>query len=581
MQHNSSSSFNADIYVETDLLLDKEGTVMQYETPPDDKENMDVGTRQPSENERETTQFSGRTIAFTLMGTMLVTFIATLDQTIVATALPHIVADLQGFNQIAWVTTVYLLTSTVTIPIYGKLSDLLGRKPIFLIGLIIFLVGSVLSGAAQSMTQLVVFRAFQGLGAGALQPIATAVVADLFPPRTRGRWVGITSSSYALASIVGPLAGGLLSDTVSWRWVFYINLPFGLVALLVLTFLMPTLRTPNKRIIIDYAGSLLVVLATLLLLLGFSWAGSAFAWLSWQSLGLFGSSIVLLVLLVVYSVCQERLGREPIVEPSMFKNVRIFSVSILATILISVVVLGSVYFLPVFLQSVAGVSATNSGLTLIPFALASIVGAIIGGQLITATGRYKWIALTSVVTMVIGILLLLGLNIHSSSWYVLIALLVFGPGVGASLSLYTIAVQNAMPGRIGQATSAVVFFRQLGQSIGLAAIGAVVTSSYVPAFHRELPSALSKAMPPQLIKVFEDPTVLLSPNVMTSIRAGFERYGAQGNAAFGAILNAVKLGLTESIHGAFVLSLGLMIVTLVVVCFLKEIPLRSRVEEDK
>jgi EmrB/QacA subfamily drug resistance transporter len=526
-----------------------------------------------------TRQFSRRTIAFTLMGTMLVTFIATLDQTVVGTALPRIGADLQGFNQIAWVTAIYLLTMTVTIPIYGKLSDLFGRKPIFLGCLVVFLISSALCGVAQSMTQLITFRALQGIGAGGLESIAIAVVGDLFPPRERGRWIGITSSSYALASIVGPLLGGLLTDHISWRWVFYINLPIGLIALFVLAFLMPTLRTPNKRILIDYIGSLLVVLATLPLLLAFSWAGNAFAWLSWQSLGLFGSSLILLVLLVIYSARQERLGREPIVEPSMFKNVRVFSVSLLASMLISIVLLGSVYFLPVFLQSVTGVSATSSGLVVIPLALASIAGAVIGGQLITVTGRYKWIALTGAAIMIAGILLLLRLDIHSSSLDVVVALLVLGPGVGSGLSLYTITVQNAMPDKVGQATSAVVFFRQLGQSIGLVAIGTVVTTSYIPAFHKALPAALRQAMPSQLIKAFENPLVLTSPDIMAPIRAGFERYGAQGHAAFNEVLNAVKLGLAESIHGAILLSLGLMIFTFIVVCFLKEIPLRSRKEE--
>jgi EmrB/QacA subfamily drug resistance transporter len=402
----------------------------------------------------ETRQFSRRTIAFTLLGTMLVTFIATLDQTIVGTALPRMGADLQGFDQIAWVTAIYLLTMTVTIPIYGKLSDLFGRKPIFLGCLVVFLIASALSGFAQSMTQLIVFRGLQGIGAGGLESIAIAVVGDLFPPRERGRWIGITSSSYALASIVGPLLGGLLTDKISWRWVFYVNLPIGIIALFVLAYVMPTLRTPNKRIIIDYGGTLLVVLATVPLLLAFSWAGDAFAWLSWQSIGLFGSSLILLVLLVVYSTRQEHMGREPIVEPSMFKDVRVFSVSLLASMLISIVLLGSVYFLPVFLQSVTGVSATTSGLILIPLALASIAGAVIGGQLISATGRYKWIALTSAAIMIAGILLLLRLNIHSSSLDIVVALLVLGPGVGSGLSLYTITVQNAMPDRIGQATSA-------------------------------------------------------------------------------------------------------------------------------
>jgi EmrB/QacA subfamily drug resistance transporter len=542
--------------------------------------NSSVETSLSPNAETGTRQFSRRTIAYTLMGTMLVTFIATLDQTIVGTALPRIGADLQGFDQIAWVSAIYLLTMTVTIPIYGKLSDLFGRKPIFLGCLVVFLIGSALSGVAQSMTQLITFRALQGIGAGGLESIAIAVVGDLFPPRERGKWIGITSSSYALASIVGPLLGGVLTDHISWRWVFYINLPIGFIALFVLAFLMPTLRTPNKRIIIDYVGSLLVVLATLPLLLAFSWAGDAFAWLSWQSLGLFGSSLILLVLLVIYSARQERLGREPIVEPSMFKNVRVFSVSLLASMLISIVLLGSVYFLPVFLQSVTGVSATSSGLALMPLALASIAGAVIGGQLITKTGRYWWIALASAAIMIAGLLLLLRLDIHSTSLDIVVALLVLGPGVGSGLSLYTITVQNAMPGKVGQASSAVVFFRQLGQSIGLLAIGAVVTTSYIPAFHKALPAALRQVMPSQLIKAFENPLVLTSPDIMAPIRAGFERYGAQGLAAFNEVLNAVKLGLAESIHDAILLSLGLMILTFIVVCFLKEIPLRSREEEE-
>lgn len=541
--------------------------------------NVGAATPLPQATSPETPQFSRRTIAFTLMGTMLVTFIATLDQTVVGTALPRIGADLQGFDLIAWVTAIYLLTMTVTIPIYGKLSDLFGRKPIFLGALVIFLIGSALSGLAQSMTQLIVFRGFQGIGAGGLEAIAIAVVGDLFPPRERGKWIGITSSSYALAAVVGPLVGGLLTDKISWRWVFYVNLPIGLIAMFVLAFVMPALRAPNKRIIIDYVGALLVVLATVPLLLAFSWAGNTFPWLSWQSLGLFGSSLILLVLLVIYSVRQERLGREPIVEPGMFKDMRVFSVSLLASMLISIVLLGSVYFLPVFLQSVTGVSATNSGLVLIPLALASIAGAVIGGQLITAMGRYKWIALASAAMMIAGILLLLRLDIHSSSLDIVVALLVLGPGVGSGLSLYTIAVQNAMPGRIGQATSAVVFFRQLGQSIGLVAIGTVVTTSYIPAFHQALPSILKEAMPSQLIKVFENPLVLTSPGIMAPIRAGFEHYGAQGHDAFNTVLTAVKLGLVESIHSAILLSLGLMLFTFVVVCFLREIPLRIRKEE--
>ena len=529
--------------------------------------------------EPETRQFSQRTLIFTLIGTMLVTFIAALDQTIVGTALPRIVADLQGFDLIAWVTTSYLLTSTVTIPLYGKLSDLFGRKSIFMGALVIFLLGSALSGVAHTMVQLVIFRAFQGIGAGGLQPIATAVVGDLFPPRERGKWIGITSSSYALASIIGPLVGGVLTDTLSWRWVFYINLPLGLIALLVLAWLMSPLRSPHKRIIIDYLGSLWLVLAIVPLLLGFSWAGNQFAWLSWQSFGLFGSSLLLLIFFVIYSAHQEQHGREPVVEPSMFKDVRVFSISLLAAMLLNSVVLGCVYFLPVFLQSVTGVSATNSGLVLIPLMLTSIVGAVLAGWLITLTGRYLWVALVGTAITMAGVVLLLPLDLHTTIFYVVIALLVLGVGIGAGQSVYIVTVQNAMPNRIGQASSALVFFRQLGQSIGLAAIGGVVTASYVPAFSAALPAALRQHLPATLLTVFEDPLVLLSPDAMTTIRANFAHAGPQGLAAFHAILTAVKLGLVHSIHDAILLSLGLVIATFVVVAFLKEIPLRNHKEE--
>jgi EmrB/QacA subfamily drug resistance transporter len=522
--------------------------------------------------------YSRRTIALTLLGTMLVTFIATLDQTVVGTALPHIGAELQGFDQIAWVTAIYLLTMTVTIPIYGKLSDLVGRKLILLSCLIAFLIGSGLSGVAQTMPQLIVFRAFQGIGAGGLESTTLAVVGDLFPPRERGKWIGITSSSYALASIVGPLLGGLLTDHVSWRWVFFLNLPIGLIALGVLAFIMPTLRTPKDRIFVDAMGAVLVVLAILPLLLAFAWAGAAFAWRSWQSLSLFGSSLLLIILLVLYSARQERLGRDPIVEPSMFRNVRVTDVSLLASMLISIVLLGSVYFLPVFLQSVTGVSATTSGLVLIPLALASIAGAVISGQLISATGRYKGIALASAALIIAGLLLLLRLDTHSTAWDIVAALVVLGPGVGSGLSLYTITVQNAMPEKIGQASSTVIFFRQLGQSIGLVAIGAVVTSSYVPAFSEALPASLRQALPPHLITVFENPLILTSPQLMAPIHAGFASYGSQGTAAFTVVQRAVKLALAESIHAAILLSLVLMLITFVVVCFLKEVPLRKRAE---
>src|SRR6266581_896134 len=254
----------------------------------------------------ESLPYGRRETVFTMIGVLCVVFLAMLDQTIVGTAMPHIVADLQGFDLIVWVSTAYLLTSTVPIPIYGKLSDLFGRKPIMLFGIVVFLVGSALSGAAQTMNQLIAFRAFQGLGAAALQPIAIAIIGDLFPPRERGKWQGVSGSIYALAAILGPLAGGWITDNTSWRWVFYINVPVGIIALLVLIFLMPTLRHKTGRVSTDYVGATLLILGTVPLLLGFTLAGNPYAWLSLQILGLFGGAVFVLIVLVFYEAHLER-----------------------------------------------------------------------------------------------------------------------------------------------------------------------------------------------------------------------------------------------------------------------------------
>ena len=522
-------------------------------------------------------QYSRREVIFTMMGVLSVVFLSLLDQTIVGTAMPHIVADLQGFDQIAWVSTAYLLTSTVPIPIYGKLSDLFGRKPIMLFGIVVFLVGSVLSGAAQSMDQLIAFRAFQGLGAAALQPIAIAIIGDLFPPRERGKWQGISGSIYALAAITGPLAGGWITDNASWRWVFYLNVPVGILALLVLIFLMPTLRSNPRQLTIDYLGAALLILGTVPLLLGFSLAGSQYDWLSPQIIGLFAGAIVVLIVLVMYAVGMERRGKEPIFEPGLITNsVRIYGVSLLVTVIYSVSLYGAAFAIPLFAQGVLGTSATNSGLILVPFMLTSIGGSVLSGLALTLTGKYKWVAILGLLIDIAGSILLVRLNAHAGYAALLIAMLVLGLGVGSGLAAYTTIVQNAYPKKIGQASSTLVFFRQLGGTIGLAAMGSVLTTSYIPAFHAALPAALKQLLPANILGAFDNPLILLSPGSLSQIRAGFASYGPQGAAAYNLLLGAVRTGLAESIHNVFVLSLGVILCGLVVVFFLKEIPLRER-----
>jgi EmrB/QacA subfamily drug resistance transporter len=534
--------------------------------------------------ERETVEplpYGRREIIFTMIGVLCVVFLSMLDQTIVGTAIPRIVADLRGFDLIVWVSTAYLLTSTVPIPIYGKLSDLFGRKPIMLFGIVVFLAGSALCGAAQTMNQLIAFRAFQGLGAAALQPIAIAIIGDLFPPRERGKWQGVSGSIYSLAAIIGPLAGGWITDNTSWRWVFYINVPVGIVALLVLIFLMPTLRSKAGKVTIDYVGAALLILGTVPLLLGFTLAGNQFAWLSPQILGLFGGAVVVLIALVFYAMRLERQGREPIFEPGLIKNsVRIYGVSLLVTVIFSVSLYGTAFAIPLFAQGVLGTSATSSGLVLVPFMLTSIGGSILSGLALTLTGKYKWVAILGLAIAIVGTFLLVRLDARSSYTQLLIAMLVLGIGVGSGLAVYTTVVQNVYPNKIGAASSTLVFFRQLGGTIGLAAMGSVLVSSYIPAFHAALTDTLRHLLPASLLSAFDNPLILLSPDALSQIRAGFAGYGMQGTAAFNMLLQAVKMGLAQSIHNVFMLSLVVILFGLIAVFFLKEIPLRERKKEE-
>jgi EmrB/QacA subfamily drug resistance transporter len=527
----------------------------------------------------EQPRYSRRETILTMIGVLMVMLLASLDQTIVSTALPRIIADLHGFDRYTWVSTAYLLTSTVTVPIYGKLSDLFGRKPMFLFGIVVFLAGSALSGASQSMNQLILFRAFQGIGAGALMPIAIAVVGDLFTPRERGKWQGVTGAVWGLSAIVGPTLGGWITQYSTWRWVFYVNLPVGIAAFLVLIFLMPALRSSRAgNVSIDYIGAALLVLGTVPLLLGFTWAGTQYAWLSPQIIGLFVGSVLALAAFVGYEALLERRGRQPIIEPSLFKN-SIFSVSAIVSTIFGMGLFGSVFFIPLFVQGVVGSSATNSGLILTPLMITSIVGSVISGQLVSRLGRYKWLAILGMLITLGGTFMLARLDVNSGNNNVLLAMLVLGLGMGFGMSLYTLVVQNAIPAKIGQSTSALTFFRSIGGTIALAIMGSVMNTAYLPAFQQALPAQATQlaAKQPQFAQVLgalSNPQVLLQPGLQAQMQASFAQHHLLG--LYNQIIEAVKIGLAQGIHNVFVLSVVIMVIGTVAVFFLKEIPLRGR-----
>jgi len=519
-------------------------------------------------------RFSRRVTLLTMLSVLLVMLLASLDQTIVGTAMPRIVADLRGFDKYTWVTTAYLLTSTVMIPIYGKLSDIYGRKPILVFALSVFLIGSLLCGTSQTMDQLILFRAFQGIGAGGLMSTAIAIVGDLFTPRERAKWQGVIGGVFGIAFIIGPTVGGWITDNSSWRWVFYVNLPLGITALLVLIFLMPTLRQPSGNARIDFIGAALLITGTVPLLLGFSWAGTTYDWASPQVIGMLVVAAAGWIAFILYEVRLGRSGGQPIIEPTLFKN-NTFAVSTIVTMISSVALFGSIFYIPLFVQGVIGTSATSSGVIVTPLMITAIIMSVLSGQIVARTGRYKILAITGACISLIGGLLLVRLDVHSTNNDVVLAMIVLGLGMGTGMSLYNLLVQNALPNKIGQATGGLIFFRQIGATVGLAAMGAVMNSIYPSAFANALPASVKAVIPAAALKQFNNPQVLLSPDAQAKLRETFGAFGPQGLALLNELLGAVKTAVAQGVHGIFLLSVGLTIVSIIALFFLKEIPLRG------
>lgn len=416
-----------------------------------------------------------------LIAVLLTMFLSALDQTVVGTALPRIVTDLAGNELYVWVVTIYLLAATVSGPIYGKLSDLFGRRPMMMIGVSLFLLGSLLCALSQEMWQLILFRGIQGLGAGAIFPIALAIIGDLFSPRERGRYQGLFGAVFALSSIIGPALGGLLTDTVGWHWVFLVNLPLGLVALAVLWRLLPQVRHPEAVRSIDYLGAAVFTAAIVPLLLGLT--NKQFG--DWTDPQVGGLIAIGLLLSAVFVWIESR-ATEPILPLEIFRN-RTVTGSIIATFLITFGFFGAIIFIPRWFQFVLGSSATVSGYQMLPL-MAGVLGSSVGSGLIVArTGRYKWMTVGAMATSTIGLFLLTGIRADTPIALVWAWMFVAGLGIGPSFAVFTIIVQGAVaPRMLGAATSSLTFFRQVGGSVGLAIAGTVFGSSFTAEIPRQL-----------------------------------------------------------------------------------------------
>jgi EmrB/QacA subfamily drug resistance transporter len=511
----------------------------------------------------------GRQLLIAMAGILLGLLLSSLDQTIVGTAMPRIIADLGGFEHYAWVSTAYLLTSTASVPIFGKLSDIYGRKWFYIGGLIFFMAASALCGASQSMLQLVLFRGLQGIAGGILMTNAFAIIGDLFPPAERGKWQGVTASVFGLSSIVGPALGGWLTDGPGWRWVFYVNLPVGLLAVAVLVYGLPAIRHGEKRPI-DWLGAAGIVGTTVPLLLALSWGGNDYAWDSTLVIGLFALS---LVMLAVFLIAETR-AVEPILPLSFFRN-RTFAISVSSMALLGAGMFGAVMFLPLFVQGVMGRSATNSGAVLTPMMLGMVVASTTSGQIVSRSGRYKWAPITGLSLLATGMFLLSRMDAATNNGTLVRNMILCGVGIGLTMPTFTLAVQNVFPQRqIGVVTSSVQFFRSIGSTIGIAVMGSLLTSQVHERIASDVPAEVTAALPPEALGSI-NAQALASPEAQDQLRAAFGA-GAEAERLYTLLIRSLQGALEAAINQVFVIGFAIALIALVLVFFLPEQPLRSR-----
>lgn len=499
---------------------------------------------------------SHRQILIVMGGLMAGMFLAALDQSIVGTALPRITSDLGGLNKLSWVVTAYLVTQTSSTPLWGKISDLYGRKLIFQAAIVTFLIGSLMSGAAQSIGELIAFRAVQGLGGGGLFALALATMGDVVPPRERGRYGGYFGAVFGTSSVLGPVLGGFFTDGPGWRWIFYVNIPIGIVALIVTSSALkiPVVRREHT---IDYVGAATIVAAVSSLLLYTTWAGPDHGWGSSIGLGLVAAG----VLLAAFFVFVESRAAEPIIPLGLFK-LRVFTLANLYSFIVGFAMFGGIIFLPVYLQVVQGFSPTKSGLALLPMVVGIFSTSISSGIVMSRTGRYKLFPILGALGVSVALLLLSTLTATTPYWQAGLYFYLFGAGLGFSMQIIVTIVQNSVDRQhMGTATSSVTFFRFMGGTFGAAVFGAILSSRLVVHLAAQLATLPGRA----------GAGAIPSGNIANNV----QKIQQLPEPIHGLVLN----GFAESLHDVFLWAVPFLLVALFVSFFIPEVPLKAREAE--
>lgn len=507
------------------------------------------------------------TIMIAIMAAM---FFAAINQTITSTAMPRIIAILNGMDYYTWTINIYLLTSTIATVLVGKLSDMFGRKPFMLVGILLFMLGAFLTGTSSDVFQFIFYRGIQGLGAGIIQSTAFTAVGDLFAPRERGKWMGFMTAIFGFSSVLGPTLGGYLVDHMDWHWLFWIFLPLGIVAFVMILMLFPKMeRKPGE--VIDYLGSLFITTAIVPLLLAFSWAGTQYKWGSPQILGLLAAAVVSAIIFVFV----ESKAKNPILPLHLFKN-GVVTISNAIGFIMNFGMMGALIYLTFFVQGVLGISATLSGYVTMPMSIVMVITSAITGQLIAKKGKYKRYALIGIPVMIAGMVLMVIMN---SVWLAVLSMIVFGMGLGLGMPVFSLATQNAVSHKeLGAVTASSQLFRNLGGTIGIAVMGTVMSNNLT----KNLKEALHSSSAPDFSKMdpkvaehmlaFANPQTLMNKPLIEKTQASLP---PEAQPLFEQMIHSIREALGTTLSTVFLTGTLVLVVAFVLVFFLKELPLRT------